>query len=163
MRKVIISFIFGTLATVAAADARFVAAEGGTAIVAGPGTIYTTEGHLPFGARVDVRERYQGYALILLPSGVEAWVRDSALRARLPQPVAPTPANVEMVEQPYASVVWTQGGKLNLRAGPGVQHQVLDKCLKGDWVEVVAHSGGWSKVRLADGAEGWVSSRYLTR
>lgn len=162
MRTALFAVLFSALASVASADARFVATPNGTPIVAGPGTIYTTEGHLTYGARVDVRERYQGYALILLPSGVEAWVRDAALKASLPAPAAPK-VDAEPVDEPYASVVWTQGGALNMRKGPGLQHAVLDRCQKGDWVQVIAHAGGWSNVRLASGQEGWVDSRYLTR
>lgn len=149
--------------TTAAADARFVTAPGGAAVVAGPGTIYQTVNRLPAGARVDVREVYQGYALIFMPSmGVEAWVKAGALGSAPSRPAAPAAPKVKTVE-PYASVVWTKSGPLNMRGGPGFNHDVLGQCQRGDWVEVVALAGVWAQVQLQNGEEGWVHSDYLTR
>jgi uncharacterized protein YgiM (DUF1202 family) len=131
--------------------------------------VFSTVDFLPRGARVDVAEFYEGYALINRPSGVQAWVRASALGRSAPAPkpkrqpviLEPDPT-VEEVE-PYPSVVWTQSGPLNMRYGPGFRHGVMSQCQKGDWVEVIALAGDWSKVRLPSDKTGWVASEFLTR
>jgi len=141
------------------AETRFVALARGTPVLDGPETTARTVSYLARGIRVDVQEHYSGYALIALPSGGTAWVSNAALSTQPPVPRAARPQAVA----PYASVVWTRSGPLNMRAGPGTGHAVLGQCQRGDWVEVTAKAGRWSEVRLADGAHGWVHSAYLTR
>lgn len=147
------------LAGGAGADTRYVAAHSGAAVISGPGTVYDTVDRLGFGSAVDVREVYEGYALILMRSGVEAWVDASALSRSRPAP------KVRVTElEPYAAVVWTKDSPLNMRTGPSLTAAIKGQCLKGDWVEVFAMAGSdWAHVRLPNGHEGWVAARYLTR
>ena len=54
-------------------------------------------------------------------------------------------------------------GKVNLRAGPGVQYPIAWVFLRrGLPVEVVAEFEHWRKVRDRDGAEGWVHRSLLS-
>ncbi|MEL7114925.1 MAG: SH3 domain-containing protein [Pseudomonadota bacterium] len=152
------------IATGAFADARYVA-QGGTPVLSGPGTVYDTVDRLSLGTRVDVRQFYEGYALIVQRNGVEAWVPASRLSRTPPAPrrsAAAPEVTVQAVE-PYASVVWTEDSPLNMRKGPGTTYDVLSQCQRGDWVQVLAKAGVWAKVEIASGKEGWVHSRYLTR
>lgn len=162
MRSFMYPILMMMLATSAGAEARYVSAASGTTVIDGPGNVYRAVERLQFGTKVDVEQVYQGYALINRPSGVQAWVPVSALSTRRPVPAAPKAVKVTQVE-PYTSVVWTEQSALNMRSGPGLAHAVLGQCQKGDWVEVVATAGEWAEVRLADGAQGWVVQRYLTR
>ncbi|GMG80978.1 hypothetical protein LNKW23_01900 [Paralimibaculum aggregatum] len=51
---------------------------------------------------------------------------------------------------------------LNIRAGPGASHEVLDHIPAGAGpVEVVERRGGWGRVTAGD-TGGWVSLRYLS-
>ena len=54
-------------------------------------------------------------------------------------------------------------GYLNLRAGPGTQHAVLERMRPGDRVAVIETLGRWARVRSPGGGEGWASLDYLER
>ena len=52
--------------------------------------------------------------------------------------------------------------RLTLRSGPGTGGEILGIITSGQTLEVVSESDRWAQVRLPDGREGWVPSRYLT-
>ena len=150
------AFLFGFLvsSSAAIAEIRHVG-ESGTKLIDGPGKIYRQVAWLRAGTKLNVVERYQGYALVQTGFGT-AWVLDKSLTRNAPKAKRVT-------VDPYPSVVWTKGGPLNMRSGPGTGHGVTGQCQRGDFVEVVAKAGQWSEVRLANGENGWVYSAYLTR
>lgn len=51
--------------------------------------------------------------------------------------------------------------KISMRSGPSLDNKVLAMAVSGDALEVLNKGEEWSQVRLADGKEGWVLSRYL--
>lgn len=53
-------------------------------------------------------------------------------------------------------------GGLNVRSGPGTNYQILVEASAGTQLSVLARQGNWSRVRLPNNREGWVSTRYLT-
>lgn len=166
---VLISAGLMACATMATAELRQVGPSSVT-VIDGPGTVYRFVTRLSQGTKVNVVERYDGYALINLPRGGTAWVKNSALVApgtrvaKVKPKATPTPAPVKVEEvEPYTTVVWTKADPLNMRKGPGVSHAVFSQCQRGDWVKVVGKSGIWAKIELAGGKQGWVHSAYLTR
>jgi SH3 domain protein len=50
---------------------------------------------------------------------------------------------------------------LELRSGPTTGHRILTMVESGTRVEVLEESGGWSRVRVAGGGQGWILSRFL--
>lgn len=52
--------------------------------------------------------------------------------------------------------------KLMVRSGKALDNRIVAVIESGDPVEVVDAGDQWSRVRTADGKEGWVLSRYLT-
>ncbi|WP_315905829.1 N-acetylmuramoyl-L-alanine amidase [Priestia koreensis] len=50
---------------------------------------------------------------------------------------------------------------LNMRKGPGLSFPVVRKLHHGKEVAILVEQGEWRYVRLQDGAEGWISSRYV--
>lgn len=52
--------------------------------------------------------------------------------------------------------------QVTLRTGPGYDHKILSVLQSGDAVTVLDEGEEWSRVRSADGAEGWLLSRLLT-
>jgi len=61
-----------------------------------------------------------------------------------------------------AEPAWVTGEvRLNLRSGPGNQHQVLGVLKTGDAVQVLERSDDWAKVRTGGGQEGWVPGGFL--
>ena len=52
--------------------------------------------------------------------------------------------------------------RLTLRTGKSTEHKIIAVIDSGQKVEVLESGEEWSSVRLADGKEGWVLTRYLT-
>jgi len=52
--------------------------------------------------------------------------------------------------------------KLTLRTGPSIENKIIAVIESGQEMEVIKFGDEWSRVRLPDGKEGWVLSRYLT-
>lgn len=50
---------------------------------------------------------------------------------------------------------------VNFRSGPSTSYSVIGKLSRGDKVEVISTSNGWSKIKY-DGQIGYVSSKYLS-
>jgi SH3 domain protein len=67
-----------------------------------------------------------------------------------------------------SGVVWaetmyvTDVLRLTLRTGQSTEHKIIAVIESGQKVEILESGEEWSSVRLADGKEGWVLSRYLT-
>ena len=52
--------------------------------------------------------------------------------------------------------------KLTVRTGKGQDYKIISVIQSGQTVEVLQPEGKWAFVRLHDGKEGWVLTRYLT-
>ncbi len=52
--------------------------------------------------------------------------------------------------------------KLTLRTGPSIENKIISVIDSGQMMEVIKFGDEWSQVRLPNGKEGWVLSRYLT-
>ncbi len=52
--------------------------------------------------------------------------------------------------------------EITLRTGQGIDHKIIEIVKSGQVVEVLEPDDQWTKVRLLNGTEGWVVSRFLT-
>lgn len=52
--------------------------------------------------------------------------------------------------------------KLTLRTGPSIENKILAVIDSGQMMDVLEFGDEWARVRLPNGKEGWVLSRYLT-
>jgi len=88
-----------------------------------------------------------------------------------------TPVIEEIVEEPVTVAVvepevveetpdlrTVAGSRVNMRAGPGTNYNVLDTLVAGTWTEVLEiDSEGWARIRNMDtGQEGWMAERLLS-
>jgi SH3 domain protein len=64
---------------------------------------------------------------------------------------------VGFAETRYVTDIWS----LTLRTGPGTEYKILALVESGQQLEVVEPGDSWSRVRLANGKEGYVLNRYL--
>ena len=150
------------LALGSAAQAEIRVISGSAVLMDGPGTTYRAVQTLPAGTRVTLLESYEGYGLVQLRSGVVAWTRSG----KLARPGAVNRASVAVAPKDvdaHTSVVWPKSGNLNLRAGPGLNHDVTMTMARGDIVEISKMAGKWAFVRCMTGETGWAHSAYLTR
>ena len=53
-------------------------------------------------------------------------------------------------------VIWAY---VNLREGPGTRYRIIGKAYLRNTFEILAENPGWLRVRLQNGAEGWMSKR----
>ena len=60
------------------------------------------------------------------------------------------------------SMYVTDSLKLTLRSGAGTEYKILAVIESGQQVELIQRGEEWSVVRMPDGKEGYVLSRYLT-
>jgi uncharacterized protein YgiM (DUF1202 family) len=84
------------------------------------------------------------------------------------QPVAAEPAVVvaEVLGAPAGRILYVAAKSVNVRSGPGKDHEVVERLLRGEAVLVVAEGEGpegWSLIRIeGDGVEGYVAARLLS-
>jgi uncharacterized protein YgiM (DUF1202 family) len=86
--------------------------------------------------------------------------------APAPAPVAapepePVPAAPAPREETVIGTVTVTASALNVRKDPSADGDVLSQVKKGASLEVLQHGESWTKVRLADGAAGWVATRFV--
>ena len=83
----------------------------------------------------------------------------AAVAPRIATPRAPAP----VATLPETFLV--SGSRVNLRAGPGTGHAVVDTLLQGTQVERLSVTdAGWMEIRLtAGGTIGWMSADYLIK
>ena len=79
------------------------------------------------------------------------------------------PKNVEQVTTNETSVTGlgaatVNANRLNVRAGPGTDQQIVDVLSRGDQIQLIGRSDNseWLQVQLADGETGWVAARWST-
>ena len=70
-----------------------------------------------------------------------------------------------MYAMPVAAEVMYVGDitKLNVRENRGANSNIIRTLPSGEKVEVMTFSSGWTNIRLSDGTQGWVVSRYLSK
>ena len=62
-----------------------------------------------------------------------------------------------------AEPAWVSGEvRLNLRSGAGNQYRILGVLKTGDSLQVLERSEKWTKIRTAEGEEGWIPGGYLS-
>jgi SH3 domain protein len=62
-----------------------------------------------------------------------------------------------------AQEAWVMDKEVNLtlRTGPGTQYRIIGSLTTGDVATILTRGEGWTKVRTAEGKEGWVSAGFL--
>ncbi len=64
----------------------------------------------------------------------------------------------------FAETVYVGGVmKITMRRGPGTKHKVLAMLATGDSLKMVESGRDWTRVLNAEGKEGWVLTRFITR
>lgn len=136
----------------------------------GPGLNHTILGQLSRGDVVPLAGfRSQDSRWVMINwSGGTAWVSSLPVYLETNVLVEALPVWQQAPQEP--SPVQAEGSAtigncflLNMRAGPGVSYAILDSLPRGTVVQLLGRNSGssWAKVRLASGAEGWMSTRYL--
>uniref|UniRef100_A0A7C5EQT5 SH3b domain-containing protein n=1 Tax=Desulfobacca acetoxidans TaxID=60893 RepID=A0A7C5EQT5_9BACT len=80
-----------------------------------------------------------------------------------PRPLPPPPPPISPEPPPQRPVYYVNAGRLNLRAGPGMDFPKISSLERNEAVEKLGETDDWFQVRVKkDGTLGWVASRYLS-
>jgi hypothetical protein len=89
-------------------------------------------------------------------------VKESPLPPPCPTPSSsPPPAATPKVSSPLlpqGKVLWVY---VNLREGPGIQYKIIGKAYMKSSFAILAENPGWLRVRLENGAEGWMTKKAV--
>jgi Bacterial SH3 domain len=84
--------------------------------------------------------------------------------APLPRQAPPPPPVAAPKPPPQRETFFVKVGRLNLRAGPGMDFPKLGLLERNEEVEKLGEAENWYQVRLKrDGTLGWVSSEFLSK
>lgn len=120
---------------------------------------FLVPGQLPDGADQDLAVMLANEDLSLTAAATFRVQRPTPTSPPTPRPAA-TPAPV----QPGGPTAFVNFDFLNVRAGPGTNHDLVTKLNRNQSMSLLGRSGdsAWARVRVPGGAEGWVSTQYIT-
>jgi uncharacterized protein YraI len=137
----------------------------------GPSTAFPVMHTIPQGTELTVlgQDASSTWLSVRLANGAEGWIArfltdftGTAITVATP-PLAQPPLAPPPTAPPNANTVVPTTPNVNVRSGPSTAYPVLRTVPIGAQVTVLGQdaSNAWLSVRLADGAEGWIS-RSLT-
>ena len=122
----------------------------------GPRTNYTVVTTVKKNDKVNILQSSNGWYKIETSSGKQGWVSSSYISASNSNTNNSTNNNT----QSNIAIVNTDG--LNFRNGAGTSYSIIKVLNKGEKVEVISESNGWSKVKH-DSRLGYVASQYIDK
>ena len=122
----------------------------------GPSTNYTVVTTVKKNDKVNILQSSNGWYKIETSSGKQGWVSSSYISASNSNTNNSTNNNT----QSNIAIVNTDG--LNFRNGAGTSYSIIKVLNKGEKVEVISESNGWSKVKH-DSRLGYVASQYIDK
>ena len=122
----------------------------------GPSTSYTVVTTLKKNDKVNILQSSNGWYKIETSSGKQGWVSSSYISASNSN----TNNSINNNTQSNIAIVNTDG--LNFRNGAGTSYSIIKVLNKGEKVEVISESNGWSKVKH-DSRLGYVASQYIDK
>lgn len=80
-----------------------------------------------------------------------------------PQPAAQAEVPRQQPEERVIGSVRVNASTLNVRAEASASSAIVGHTRRGERLALLAESGDWLRVRLGDGATGWVSAQHVVR
>ena len=157
-KKIAASVCLSTLGLALSSTASFATGQEGvvTASVlnvrSGPSTSYSVITKLYKGDKVEILESSNGWNKIKTSSGKTGWSSAEYLST------SGTSGSTSTTDKKATVTAST----LNVRSGPSTSYSITTKVYKGETVEVLESSNGWSKIKTASGEIGWASEEYLS-
>jgi hypothetical protein len=100
--------------------------------------------------------------IIPTPAPEDEEVPEEEFADLTPSPTAPDPAAITPTVVAVKVTATVNQPTANVRPAPNTNNEPIAKVAAGDVVEVLAQSGEWYRVRLADGTEGWVAGSVVS-
>ena len=126
----------------------------------GPSTGYNVIGTTYQGNTVEIITSSNGWHKVKLSNGKVGWVSGQYVSL---SGDAGNSGNGGSTETPSTGKKATvTASALNVRSGPSTSNGVIGTVYKGNTVEILENSNGWSKIKTSSGQVGWASSQYLS-
>ncbi|MDY0404433.1 N-acetylmuramoyl-L-alanine amidase [Virgibacillus sp. 179-BFC.A HS] len=117
-------------------------------------------GQLSAGDTVIAFDEQHGWVMTYY-AGQEAWVASQFLVAEKQDTAsAHSTASAATAQSANANIVVAANG-VNLRTGPGTNHNIIGSASHGDTYKLVATKGDWHQIELDDGSTAWIAA-WLT-
>ena len=120
----------------------------------GPSTSYTIVTTVKKNDKVNILQSSNGWYKIETASGKQGWASSSYIS------ISDSNTNNNINTSSNIAIVNTDG--LNFRNGAGTSYSIIKVLNKGEKVEVISESNGWSKVKH-DSRLGYVASQYIDK
>ena len=120
----------------------------------GPSTSYTIVTTVKKNDKVNILQSSNGWYKIETASGKQGWASSSYIS------ILDSNTNNNINTSSNIAIVNTDG--LNFRNGAGTSYSIIKVLNKGEKVEVISESNGWSKVKH-DSRLGYVASQYIDK
>ncbi len=120
----------------------------------GPGLGYARYGTLDRGTKLYVLERQGDWLRCKTPGGT-GWLSASVVTSDV------STGRRLAAEAPDPPKAFIDGEVVNLRKGPGVHYDLIARVREGQTVWVLERQPNWAKVKVNNGATGWVHRDYL--
>lgn len=121
-------------------------------IRSGPGTSFGINGNAKKGDRLPVTAQNGDWHKVQV-GNVTGWVANWLVSIH----TAPSPAPAQP-NNTASQVAVINADNLNLRGGPGTQHNVAGQVSRGIRLPIISRSGDWYQVRQANGSTAWVAA-----
>lgn len=129
--------------------------EDGARVRYGPGFDHEVRAELDRGTPVTVTDISGHWCKVRLPSGSYGWMAGWILDFDGPGGEIMAEEGGQPVE---VKVGWIARTSINLRSGPGEEHDVIGKATLSTQVVILDQKGDWYKVGLDGGREAWAAS-----
>ncbi len=131
----------------------------------GPGTNYERIARLRQGQTVKLLGRNGDWFQVETGSGQKGWIHSELVQVS--RDVASSLAVINVAAQSQSTtskivVGATTEANVNLRKGPGTEHESLAKLPAGTKLEVIGQRDGWYRVATNNGTVGWVSMSFFS-
>ncbi|MGL5506875.1 MAG: SH3 domain-containing protein, partial [Paraclostridium sp.] len=161
-RRIATAISVTTIGFALASSVSFADAKVGTVtasalnIRSGPSTSSSKVTKAYRGDKVEILETSNGWYKIKLSNGKIGWGSGDYITTSN----SGSGGNTETPSTGKMATVTASA--LNVRSGPSTSNSVVGKAYKGNSVEILESSNGWSKIKLSNGTVGWASTQYLS-
>ncbi|CEN77985.1 C40 family peptidase [Paraclostridium sordellii] len=126
----------------------------------GPSTGYNVIGTTYKGNTVEIITSSNGWHKVKLSNGQVGWVSGQYVSLSGDTGNSGNGGSAETPSTGKKATVTASA--LNVRSGPSTSNGVIGTVYKGNTVEILENSNGWSKIKTSSGQVGWASSQYLS-
>ena len=125
----------------------------------GAGTNNTIKTVVPYGTKLTLISKSNGWYNVKLENGTTGWISGKYISTISNNQNSNQSSNTYNNFTPCNGKV-TSYANLNVRSGPGTNYTIKTRLIYGQVVKLTEKSNGWYKITLSNGSDGWVHSEW---